>query len=124
MELYPGITLTQHGERYSINLEVMTNHGKGLVSFDLVKSMPEIQDAINKRCAEIEATPQADWEGTCEQLNARIGILESEVKAKQMTISAMNDNYLSQEKVIAQKNQLIKELQAKQSGGLFGWPRR
>ena len=124
MELYPGITLQQHGERYSINLEVMTNHGKGMVSFDLVKQMPEIQEAINNRCADILITPIIDWKTECEHLNTRIGILESEIKAKQMTIDAMNQNYLKQEEVILQKDKLIKELQAKQSGGLFWWLRR
>lgn len=124
MELYPGITLQQHGERYSINLEVMTNHGKGLVSFDLVKQMPEIQEAINRRCADILITPIIDWKKECEHLNTRIGILESEIKAKQMTIDAMNQNYLKQEEVILQKDKLIKELQAKQSSGLSWWLRR
>lgn len=123
MELYPGITLQQHGERYSINIEVMTNHGKGMVSFDLVKQMPEIQEAINKRCADILITPIIDWKKECEELKDKVGILEQDIKAKQMVIDNMNLNYTTQE---AKIKQLQRDLaNAKKTGsGLFGWMRR
>lgn len=123
MELYPGITLQQHGERYSINLEVMTNHGKGLVSFDLVKQMPEIQEAINNRCADILITPIIDWKKECEELKDKVGILEQDIKAKQMIITNMTANYAEQE---ARIKQLQRDLaNAKKTGsGLFGWMRR
>lgn len=123
-QLYYGLRLTQHGEMYSLEIDIETEHGKGTTSFDLVKQMPEIQEAINRRCADILITPIIDWKTECERLDTRIGILESEIKAKQMTIDAMNQNYLKQEEVILQKDKLIKELQAKQSGGLFWWLRR
>jgi predicted RNase H-like nuclease (RuvC/YqgF family) len=121
--LYPGLRLSQHGEMYSLEIDIETAHGKGVTSFDLVKQMPEIQEAINRRCADILITPIIDWKKECEELKDKVGILEQDIKAKQMVIDNMNLNYTTQE---AKIKQLQRDLaNAKKTGsGLFGWMRR